>query len=187
MAKSPDEMIESMIANLRKKTGRSLEEWIKVARGSGAAKHGEIVKFLKQKHELGHGYANFVALRTLAAATGAPASGEGLVAAQYAGAKAALKPIHDALVAAAKKFGADVEVSPKKTCVSLRRARQFALIQPSTNTRIDLGLKLKGVPVAGRLEPWPSPMCTHRVRLESSSQIDRQLLGWLKQSYDAAI
>ncbi|HUR28621.1 MAG TPA: DUF5655 domain-containing protein, partial [Planctomycetota bacterium] len=144
--------------------------------------HGEIVAFLKREHALGHGYANLVAQRALAAPVG-----EGdLVDAQYAGTRAALRPIHDALIAAVAKLGADVEVAPKKTGVSLRRARQFVLIQPATSTRIDLGLKLDGVPLGGRLEKWPSTMCTHRVRLESLKDVDRELLAWIKLAYEQA-
>jgi len=185
MTKSPEEMLESMVANLETKTGRSLQKWIAIA-SKGGQKHGEIVKFLKQDHGLTHGYANLVAQRTLQAAQGGPGSGQDLVAAQYSGPRAALRPIHDALVEVCRALGKDVEVSPKKTGVSLRRARQFALIQPATNTRIDLGLKLEGVPIGGRLEKWPSTMCTHRVRLESLKQIDRELRGLLKQAYEQA-
>jgi len=179
-----DKALESMIANLREKTGRSLEQWVAIAKKSGLQKHGEIVKHLKGDHALGHGYANLVAQRALASASGAD---EGdLVAAQYAGPRAALRPIHDALIAAVKKLGADVEIAPKKTGVSLRRARQFALIQPATDTRIDFGLKLDGVPIAGRLEKWPNPMCSHRVRLESTKDVDRELLAWVKAAYESA-
>ncbi|HLQ36755.1 MAG TPA: DUF4287 domain-containing protein [Planctomycetota bacterium] len=179
MAKSPEQIVQQMLANMQAKTGRSLEQWLQLARGSGGSKHGEIVGLLKREHGLGHAYANLVAQRAL----GAPASAEQLLRAQYQGVRAALKPIHDSLVAAAKRLGADVEVSVKKTGVSLRRARQFALIQPATNTRIDLGLKLDGVPFAGRLDRWPNTMCSHRVRLATKAEVDRQLLGWLAKAY----
>jgi hypothetical protein len=173
-----------MIANMPEKTGKSLEQWVGIAKKCGEAKHGAIVSFLKSQHALGHGYANLVAQRTLSA--DAPAGDEDLVSAQYAGARAGLKPIHDAIVAAAKKLGSDVEISPKKTGVSLRRARQFVLIQPATNTRIDLGLKLDDVPLGGRLEKWPNTMCTHRVRLETLKDVDRELLGWIRKAYEQA-
>lgn len=198
MAKSPDEMLASMIANLREKTGRSLDEWVALAAGCGESKHGGIVKWLKSAHGMGHGYANMVAAATLkagvagtgqaapGAAAGLTASGgDDLVDAQYAGKKAALRPIHDALIAAARALGKDVEVSPKKTCVSLRRSRQFALVQPSTATRVDLGLRLDGVPAKGRLElsgSWNS-MVSHRVRLESVKDIDAEVKGWLGDAY----
>jgi hypothetical protein len=187
MGKSPDEMLASMIANLKEKTGKSLDEWVKIARTSKLAKHGEIVKYLKTEHGIGHGYANLVAHQTLQADE-PPASDEGLVDAQYAGPKSALRPIYDDLIAAVRKFGSDVEVSPKKTYVSLRRSKQFALIQPSTATRVDVGINLKGTPAKNRLEASGSfnAMVSHRVRVEAESDIDKELIGWLKQAYELA-
>jgi len=187
MAKSPEEMAQSMIANLKEKTGKTLEEWVKVAKKSKLPKHGEIVTHLKGEHGLGHGYANLVAQTTLAGDAPA-AGGDDLVAAQYDGAKAGLKPIYDALIAAVTKFGGDVDVSPKKTYVSLRRSKQFALIQPSTATRVDVGINLKGAPATDRLEASGSfnAMVSHRVRVENRNQVDAELVGWLKKAYDAA-
>ncbi|MBL8844115.1 MAG: DUF4287 domain-containing protein [Planctomycetes bacterium] len=181
-----DQMLQSMIANLAEKSGKTLPEWVKIARGSGKAKHGEIVKFLKETHELGHGYANLIAQEALKADGAAEPSGDALIDAQYAGKKAALRPLCDALIAAAKALGSDVEVAPKKTSVSLRRKKQFALIEAATATRIDLGLQLKGVAVAGRLEKYKSTMCSHLVRLETPAQLDAELKRWLRQAYEAA-
>jgi hypothetical protein len=82
-----------------------------------------------------------------------------------------------------------VEVSPKKTYVSLRRSKQFALVQPSTADRLDLGLNLKGVAATGRLEPSGSfnAMCTHRVRLGAEyGGVDAAVRKWLQRAYDAA-
>ena len=85
-------------------------------------------------------------------------------------------------------FGKDVELSPKKAYVSLRRSKQFGLIQPSTATRVDVGLNLKGLAPKGRLEASGSfnSMCTHRVRLESPKQVDAELVAWLREAYDKA-
>ncbi len=183
---TPEQGMQSMIENLAAKSGKALPEWIKIARGSGKTKHGEIVKFLKEQHEIGHGYANLIAQEALKADGAAEPSGDALIDAQYDGKKAALRPLCDALIAAAKKLGSDVEVAPKKTSVSLRRKKQFALIEAATATRVDLGLQLKGVAVAGRLEKYKSTMCTHLVRLESPAQLDAELKRWLKQAYEAA-
>ena len=187
MAKSPEEQLASMISNLPANTGKSLPEWLKIARAAKLSKHGEIVKYLKSEHGLTHGYANLVAAKSLESAAGVPPGGD-LVAAQYAGAKSALRPVYDAVIAAVSKFGKDVEVSPKKTYVSLRRNKQFAILQPSTATRFDVGLNLKGVPADGRLEAAGSfnSMVSHRVRLENKSDVDRELVDWLKQAYDAS-
>lgn len=184
-----DDATKTMIANLEAKTGTSMAEWVKRVGASGKAKHGEVVAWLKGEHGLTHGYANLVA--HTAKGSAAATSGKGdddLVAAQYAGAKAGLRPIYDSLVAAVGKFGGDVELAPKKAYVSLRRSKQFGLIQPSTASRMDVGLVLKGTPATGRLEgagSWNS-MVTHRVRLESAAGIDKELIGWLKQAYEGA-
>jgi hypothetical protein len=187
MSKSPDEQLVSMINNLAEKTGKSVEEWLKIARASKFAKHGEIVKHLKSEHGLTHGYANLVAAKALESAAGAPA-GEDLVEAQFAGAKAALRSIYDALVEAIGKFGTDVELAPKKAYVSVRRNKQFAILQPSTASRFDVGINLKGIPPSGRLEASGSfnSMVTHRVRISDRKEVDKELVGWLKQAYDAA-
>lgn len=187
MATSPQDAEASMIANLKEKTGKSLEQWVKLAASSKRTKHGELVKFLKDDHGLTHGYANLVAHRTLKSDAGSSDEGE-LVEAQYAGAKAALRPWYDALLAQVSEFGGDVEVAPKKAYVSLRRGKQFAIVQPSTATRLDIGINLKGRAPSGRLEASGSfnSMVSHRVRVSKSEEIDKELIGWLREAYDAS-
>ena len=186
---TPDQAEATMIQNLQEKTGKSLEQWIEVARSSGGEKHGEIVKFLKERHGLGHGYANLVVHRLKQGGASAPApGGDELVEAQYAGAKSPLRPIYDAVIRTVAALGADVEIAPKKTYVSLRRSKQFALIQASTKDRVDLGLNLKNVAPTGRLEASGSfnAMVSHRVRLSAADEVDKQVRDWLKQAYDAS-
>ena len=86
------------------------------------------------------------------------------------------------------KFGKDVELAPKKTYVSLRRAKQFGLVQPSTKTRVDVGINLKGMPPTDRLEASGSfnAMVSHRVRVASAKEVDAELIGWLKRAYEHA-
>ncbi|HKX45436.1 MAG TPA: DUF4287 domain-containing protein, partial [Planctomycetota bacterium] len=121
-AKTPEEQVATMVANLADKTGKTLAQWLALVAKRGAAKHGAIVAFLKSEHGVTHGYANLIAQQALQGAAGAPA-GDDLLAAQYAGAKAGLRPIHDALLAAVQGFGPDVEVAPKKGYVSLRLSK----------------------------------------------------------------
>ena len=182
-----EDQTASMIANMPEKTGKTLEAWLKIVAKAKLAKHGEIVAMLKKDHALGHGFANLVAHKALAS-DAASSDGDDLLSAQYAGAKAALKPAYDKLAKMVEGFGKDVEFSPKKAYVSLRRSKQFGLIQPSTATRLDLGLSLKGVAPAGPLEASGSwnAMCTHRVKLASAADVDAEVKAWLKQAYDAA-
>ncbi len=185
MSKSPEEMTNAMIANMPEKTGKSLQQWIAIVKKADATKHGEIVKFLKSDHGMTHGFANLVAHKTLK--SDASSATTDLVAAQYAGAKEGLKPIYDALIKAAKSCG-DIEIAPKKAYVSLRRSKQFAIIQPSTKTRVDLGLNIKGEPAGGRLEKSGSfnAMVSHRVRLEKAADVDKDVKAWLRKAWAGA-
>lgn len=179
--------IQSQIANLEAKTGKSFAEWLTIARSSGASKHGEIVKFLKDKHGIGHGYANLVAMRSLEGDAPPPVASADPADDLYTGAKAGLRPIHDALMSALRGFGGDLEEAPKKGYLSLRRKKQLGLIQPAAG-RVDLGLILKGVEPSGRLEAAGSwnAMMTHRVRLTAAAEVDAEMKGWLRQAFDAA-
>jgi|GEM_PF-37178 len=179
-----DDAVATMITNLEAKTGKPLAAWVKLVQAQKVSKHGEMVSFLKSKHGLGHGYANLVAHSV--ADGGELTRGDDPVGDQYAGPKAGLRPIYEAILAAVQRFGADVEVSPKKANVSLRRSKQFALVQPSTATRLDVGINLKVTPPSGRLLASGSfsAMVSHRVRLESVKDVDKELIGWLKQAYD---
>ncbi len=179
---------DSQWRNLETQTGKSRAQWIALANAQGFARHGELVAWLKGTHGLGHGYANLVAVRAREAAQGVAAGSDDLVAAQYTGAKAELRPLYEQLLKIVQQLGADVEIAPKKGYVSLRRSKQFGLIQPSTADRIDVGLNLKGVAPAGRLEASGSfnAMVSHRVRLAKGAMVDDELKRWLKKAYDAA-
>jgi hypothetical protein len=189
MPTDPESQTESMIANLKSTTGKSLDQWTRLARAGGKARHGELVAWLKAEHGLTHGYANLVAHATFRSdAASQAAGGVDLVAGMFAGDKAVLRPIHDALMQAIAAFGTDVEPAPKKGYLSLRRRTQFATLHPSTRTRFDVGIKLKGVAPSARLEAAGSwnAMVTHRVRLASVGDVDAQLIAWLRQAYDQA-
>ena len=188
MAKSVEEMKATMIASLRDKTGKPLEEWIGILKSAGKTKHKEMMTVLKGDHGLTHGFANMIALQTLGSDSHTSNDTDSLVEAQYAGGKAALRPIYEAILKAVKKFGSDVEVSPKKAYVSLRRNKQFAIVQPSTSSRVDVGFVLPDQKADKRLEAAGSfnAMMTHRVKLESVSDVDKELIDWLKKAYTKA-
>lgn len=189
MSDKIEQAVQNMIKNLKEKTGKSLDEWVRIAQSSGEGKVRARINYLKAEHGLTHGYANLIALtakdREAQAAGTVP---EDPVDALFSGPKAGLRPIYDRILAAARGFGEDMVESPKRTYVSLRRSKQFAIVQPSTRTRVDVGLVLKGVEPSGRLEPagsWNS-MCTHRVRVESAEEVDDALCTYLREAYDAA-
>jgi predicted transport protein len=182
-----DPAVKTMIENLHKNTGKTLEQWIEIVKKSGFAKHGEVIRFLKEKHAFTHGFANLVAHKAKGSDAGSAADPTDLVENQYNG-KEALRPFYDQLIEKIKTFGADVELAPKNAYVSLRRKKQFALIQPSTKSRLDIGLNIKDLAPAGKLEASGSfnSMCTHRIRIESIDDLDKAVYEWLKAAYDRA-
>lgn len=187
MPASPEEMMASMLKNLPEKTGNTLDHWLKEVEKSGEEKHNAIIKFLKTEHGLTHGYANLIAFRFRSRDEAEP-SGEQWIADQYSGAKAGLKPLYDQLCGIVEKFGDDVDCSPRKTYVTIRRSKQFAIFKASTKDRLDVGLILKGEPETDRLQSGKqfSGMMTHCVAVHSESDINDDLKNWLKQAYDKA-
>lgn len=186
MPKSPEEMAAAMVANMQEKTGRTLDEWLPIARATGITKHRALLTHIKDEYGITYGYANTIAFFALKQ-DDAP-EGDELVEAQYAGAKAGLRPVYDKLIAAVRAFGKDVELAPKKAYVSLRRSKQFGLLQPSTKTRLDVGIKCKDLEPTGRLEAAGSwnAMVTHRVRVTDVGEVDAELIGWLRTAYESA-
>lgn len=192
-----DKALETQLANIQQRTGRTLDELTALVKSSGLGKHGDMVAMLKTTLGMGHGDANTLvhyaqghpAFSATPGTTGTSRTTEGLDAEVdriYAGPKAALRPIHDAVMAGVTKFSA-FEIAPKKTYLSLRRKKQFAMVGPATNTRVEVGLNMKGVAGTTRLEALPpAGMCQYRVRLSSTSEVDAELLRWIRQAYDAA-
>ena len=188
---SPDKALETQLANIQSRTGKSLAELAAIVKDSGLTKHGEIRDMLKRELGMGHGDANTLVHHVLQSdgASAASAKGQGLdevLAGIYVGTKSALRPIHDRLMAAIDPMG-EFEIAPKKGYVSLRRSKQFAMIGPATNSRVDLGLNMKGVAPTARLEQLPAgQMCQYKVRLTEPDQVDAELIAWIRRAFDSA-
>jgi hypothetical protein len=104
----------------------------------------------------------------------------------YTGKKAHLRPIHDRLMDEVSRFGT-FEIAPKKSYLSLRRKKQFAMIGPATQSQVEVGLNVKGLGPAARLAPQPPKgMCDYKVRLGTLEEADGELVAWLRQAYDGA-
>ena len=188
---SVEKALETQIQNIQKKTGKTLAELAALVKASGLTKHGEIRDMLKRDLGLGHGDANTLVHTVLksdgeSAAKAAGASTDDVLSEIYAGPKAALRPIHEKLMAAIGKFG-EFEIAPKKGYVSLRRNKQFAMIGPATKTQVELGLNMKGVAPTDRLIALPpGGMCQYKVRLSQEIEVDAEVIQWVKTAYDGA-
>ena len=183
--------LDTQLANIQKKTGKSLAQIKALVVNSGLAKHGLIRDMLKSELGLGHGDANtlaHIALNPGSETVKSSQAGDDLAEldAIYSGPKAALRPIHDAVMEHIGKLGA-FEIAPKKTYLSLRRKKQFAMVGPATKIELEIGLNLKDAPASARLIVLKQPaMCSVKVRLSSLEEIDAELICWIKQAYQQA-
>jgi len=178
---------ETQLKNIEKATGKSIAEWTRLIKESGLSKHGELVAMLKSQFGLGHGNANALVHTAMKSHAAATDNETDWLEEQYKG-KENLRHLYDAIANKIQSLGADVVFSPKKAYMSIRRKKQFAIIQPSTKTRLDIGLNLKGVPAEGMLEAagsWNS-MCTHRIKLEENANIETIIIQWIQMAYDQA-
>lgn len=181
-----DKATQTMIENLQKNTGKTLEQWIEIVKKQNFAKHGEIVKFLKEQHEFTHGFANLVAHKTKETDAGSTENTDDLVTKQYIG-KEHFKPIYEKLISEIQSFGNDIEIAPKNAYVSLRRKKQFATLNPATKTRFEIGINLKGQEPTIKLEAEkPNSMCSHKINLADLKDIDTEVIEWIKTAYNNA-
>jgi hypothetical protein len=201
-----EEGIATQIRNIEARYGKTMAQWSAIVAASGLTRHQDVVALLKTEHGLPHGAAHRVSLTARQQASHNQASPgqasstttpEDPVSALYTGRKAALRPLHEELMTAIRALGDDIEIAPKKGYLSLRRGRQFAMIQPSGAGRIDIGLILPATPASLATPATPAgprlesaagfnALFTHRVRLPAGADIDPSLTGWLRLAYQHA-
>ena len=175
-----EEGIQSQLRNIERTYGRTIDELVTIVVESRLVKHTEVVAMLKQRYGMAHGAAHRVSLvaRTRTAQPG-PAGVNGVAP--------ALNDVYSRLLESVDALGDDIEQAPKKGYVSLRRRKQFAMLQPGAKW-INVGLILPHRPATGRLEPagkW-NALFTHRVRVATASEVDSDLEAWLRAAYAAA-
>ena len=179
---------QAYLDNVKAKTGKTPQEFAKLALQKGLNKHGDIVKWLKTEFSLGHGHATAIA-GVVMKKGGPKASADEKLGALFGGSKQHWRQPCDKVIGKIKEFGSDAEVGAGGTYISLlRTGKKFAILQPSSSDRLDIGIKLKGVSTDERFGPtggW-NAMVTHRVRIQDPNQIDREVFSWLRRAYDAA-
>jgi predicted transport protein len=181
-----EKSVSTMLQNVKEKTGYSLEEWKDLIGNQKLAKHGEIVKFLKETHNVTHGYASEIALKVLGSDADSTTNTDELIVNQYKG-KENLTAFYDKLIAEIQQFGGEFEIAPKKTYVSLKRKKQFIILNPASKTRFEIGFNLKGVEAKGKLEnEKPNGICSHKINLTDINDIDQEVIDWAKMAFDMA-
>ena len=192
-------MVVDWVEALPEKTGRSFDQWLKHIRAEGPKDESARREWLAKTYKLGTSTAWWLAEKATRPETIADDTPEGylkvaprFVEEQYAGKKAGLRPICDALLKLGLAAGKDAKACPCKTFVPLFREHVFAQIKPATNTRIDLGLALGAMPeskipkkriidMGGRAK---KDRITHRIPISSVEEIDEFVGKWVRAAYE---
>ena len=188
-------MTQKWIAELKQKTGRTLDEWLRLIKKEGPPTEKERRDWLKTKYGLGTNSAWWLAERSVGKGeeVGDPdrylKAAEKYVEEMFSGKKEPLRPIYDALLKLGLNIGKEAKACPCQTIVPLYRRHVFAQIKPTTQTRIDFGLAL------GDTKKTPKRLIdtggyakkdriTHRFEITSLKDIDEEVKRWLKVAYD---
>ena len=187
-------MTQKWIGELKQKTGRSLDEWMKFIKKEGPPTEAARRDWLTEQHGLGTNYAGWLAAQSVGKGeeSGDPdaylRAAEKYVDEMFAGKKEHLRPIYDALLKLGLSMGKDTKACPCQTIVPLYRNHVFAQIKPATQTRIDFGLAL------GDTKKTPKRLIdtggfakkdriTHRFEIISLKDFDDEVKRWLKTAY----
>ncbi len=190
--------VQALLANLEAKSGKSLEGWLTLAKQAGPTERGRLKAWF-QAQGLGGSQAALLAERAGGEKSspfenseeGYLRAARGYVERQYAGKKAPLRPLYEAILAAGLAVGPEAKACPCQTFVPLFRNHVFAQVKPSTLSRIDVGLalgdpaKVKGAPA--RLLATQGfakkDRITHRMEVTRLSDVDDTLRAWLARAY----
>lgn len=181
----PQRALQTQLANIEQKTGKTLAQLGDAVSASGRTKHGEIRTWLMETYGLGHGDANTLTHVVLNPPAADQPSND-VLSEIYKDKKAHLRPVHEAVMAVLASLG-DFEVAPKKGYVSLRRKKQFAMLGPKSNERVELGLNLKDDIASGRIiAQKPGGMCQFAVALTAAADVDAEVAAALTRAFHAA-
>ncbi|HKR60733.1 MAG TPA: DUF5655 domain-containing protein [Pyrinomonadaceae bacterium] len=187
-------MMQKWIAELKEKTGRSVDEWMRYLKKNGPKDEKARREWLKTEHGLGTNSAWWLAERAEGKGSldddpdAYLKSAEGYVDKMFSGGKAELRHIYDALLKLGLSVGKEAKACPCQTIVPLYRNHVFAQIKPTTRTRIDFGFALGDTKAKGRLIDTggyaKKDRITHRIEITSLKDIDDEVKRWLKVAYD---
>ena len=178
---------QAYLDNVHAKTGKTAEDFKRIAKKNGLATHRDILTWLKGEYELGHGHATAIA-HFILQADKPETSTEEDIARHFSGAKAVWRKAYNELIRQIKHFAPDVQIEPTNTYISLLHAnKKFAIVQVTAH-RLDIGIKRKGIQPEERFiksGTW-NAMVTHRAQITDQNQIDAELITWLTEAYTNA-
>src|SRR5664279_3591813 len=178
---------QAYLDTVKAKTGKTPDDFKRLAAEKGLNTYKDLIAWLTAEYGLGIGHARAISSVILYSDDPKTTHDED-IAKQFAGGKAGWREPFDDLWEKVHEFGSDVTTATTKSYISLlRNVKKFGIVQV-TSKAMDIGIKLKGVPVRDRFTEagaWNS-MVTHRVRIDDPKQIDAELIAWLHDAYEKA-
>lgn len=184
---SPASMMSAVTDSMKERTGKSLDEWVALVQKSGIDPLDQkaVRNWLKTEHGVLQNSQWAIADAAARAAGWVRPSVEGYIDSQYEGAKAGLRPLFDALREIIESQGEDVRAEGRGGYTPFVRRRQFAVLQASTKTRIDLGLRFTEPPESPLLNPSNPPgQCTHKIGIQSIEEITPEIIKFITLAYN---
>ncbi len=176
------------LKSIQQKTGKSLAELAAVVRRSRIKQQGQLRTMVMRKWGLSYSDANAL-VHVAQEAPKKPVKEkkpEDPLDKFYSGAKAPLRPIHEAITREVSRFG-EFECVPEKGYISLRRKKQFLMLRPTRNKQLELGLNVKDLPPAIRLQEQPrGSEVNYLVRLSDPIEVNAEIIAWMKFAYEIA-
>ncbi len=180
------DVMDAAVANLKERTGRSLDEWVQVVMESGIDPHDlkAVRRWLKDEHGAKVNTRWHVAEAAAKAAGWKRPGVEAFIDQQFSGSKEAMRPLFDRLRALIEDLGDDVAVQGRGGYTPFVRARQFAAVS-ATRTRLDVGLRFTEPPESELIVPSKGPgMGSHKLTLERPEQLTDEVEELLRVAYE---
>jgi hypothetical protein len=182
---------QAYIDAVQRKTGKSMDDFRALAARRGflepKTKAREVVAWLRSEFGLGHGHAMAV-YGVMRSSVEPKLATDERIDAHFSGRRASWKNTYGTILEVISGYGPDVSIKPGATYLSLlRNGKKFAILKVAI-AYMDVGIRLKGVPANERFQPsghW-NAMVSHRVRIQSPAELDREVLTWLRRAYDVA-
>lgn len=179
-------MYERIAEQIKRETGKDVAAWNARIKERGPSSAADLKAWLNEQGVDGYP-AMLLGFETFGYPDYLEASADELIDGQYRD-RPAIRPIYDRLVEQLPDVG-EVEAQARKTYIALiGPKRTFASIQPTTKTRVDIGLRFDDASLAKGLEHAKSigqSSMTHKLPLSSADDVDAESIGWLRRAYEA--
>ena len=138
-------MMAAVTTSMDDRTGRSLDEWVALVREAGPDPLDQraVRAWLRDVHGVPQNSQWAIADAAATAAGWQRPDVDGYTDALYTGAKAHLRPIHDAIVTLAEGLGDDARREGRGTYIPVVRRTQFVAVAPGPRDTVRVGFRFR--------------------------------------------